>query len=209
MGDGVQEHASARPESDLVRDARAGSREAFEMLVRRHQDRVFGLLRRSVPEQDVEDIAQEAFLRAFRRIDRFRGEARFGTWLMQIAIHLAIDRARQRRRRPAEVGLREVSGEPLDAIPADPAPDPAEALVRRSEAGRLERAIAELSDADRLALLLHDQEGMSAEQVGRILKITAGALRVRLFRIRRRLRELLTAGEAREPGHSGASRRQR
>jgi RNA polymerase sigma-70 factor (ECF subfamily) len=183
-------------EAGLVRAARSGSREAFEELVRRHQSRVFALLRRSVPPDEVEDLAQEAFLRAFRRIDRFRGEARFGTWLNQIVVHLTIDRARQRHRRPPHVGLREVSGEPGDAVPADPAPDPAEASARRGRAGRLEQAIAELSEADRIALLLHDQDGMTADEVGKILAISAGALRVRLFRIRRRLRERLSLEDA-------------
>jgi RNA polymerase sigma-70 factor (ECF subfamily) len=86
------------------------------------------------------------------------------------------------------VGFAEVTGDPGDALLADPAPQPDEAHERRDREGKLTAALGRLGATDRLAILLHDQEGMSAAEVARAIGGTAGAARIRLFRARRKLR---------------------
>jgi RNA polymerase sigma-70 factor, ECF subfamily len=182
-------------ERKLLADARDGRREAMEALVRQHQDRVFAVLRRCVASDEVEDLAQEAFLRAFSQIGRFRGDARFGTWLFRIVRNLLIDCQRRRRRAPERVGLAEETGDPADAQLVDPSPSPAHALEARRLGARLTRALSQLGETDRLALILHDQEGLSAGEVARAVGGTAGAIRIRLFRVRRKVRTLMEEGE--------------
>ncbi len=190
-----------RTESDagieraLLAGARDGRREAMEELVRLHQDRVFAVLRRCVPAEDVEDLAQEAFLRAFAQIGRFRGDALFGTWLFRIMRNLLIDRHRRLRRAPERVGLAEETGNPEDARILDPAPSPEIAREQRRTAVRLADALGRLGEADRLALILHDQEGMSAAEVARAIGGSAGAVRIRLFRARRKVRTVMQEEE--------------
>jgi RNA polymerase sigma-70 factor (ECF subfamily) len=177
-----------RAEGELLDAARRGERDAMEALVLLHQDRVFTVLRRCVPDREVEDLAQEAFLRAFRHLDHFRGEARFGTWLFQVVRNLLIDRHRSRRRAPEKIGLHEETGDPADVVIADPSAGPAEAYDRRMVEERLRAALDRLAEKDRLAVLLHDQEGMSAAEVATVVGGSAGALRIRLMRARGKLR---------------------
>lgn len=167
----------------------------MEELVRLHQDRVFAVLRRCVAADEVEDIAQEAFLRAFSRIGGFRGDARFGTWLFRIVHNLLVDRQRRARRAPERVGLAEETGDPSDAQLADASPSPEDIRESRQMEARLTRALSMLGEADRLALILHDQEGLSAGEVAKALGSTAGAIRIRLFRVRRKVRGLMQEGE--------------
>jgi RNA polymerase sigma-70 factor (ECF subfamily) len=183
-----------RSEEALIEGVRQGRPEAFEGLVLRHQERVFAVLRRSVPADEVEDMAQEAFLRAYRRIGGYRGEARFETWLFAIVRNLLIDRHRRLRRAGVTIALGEETGENQRAVPVDPGPRPDEEFASRGLESCLRRALARLGEKDRLAVLLHDQEGMSADEVARVIGGSAGAVRVRLFRARRRLRAIL--GEA-------------
>jgi RNA polymerase sigma-70 factor (ECF subfamily) len=160
----------------------------MEALVLLHQDRVFAVLRRCVPYWEIEDLAQEAFLRAFGGLDRFRGEARFGTWLFQIVRNLLIDRHRSRRRAPDSVGLHEETGSATDVVLEDPAPGPEEAYDGDMLESQLRKALERLDERDRIAILLHDQEGMSAAEVATVVGGSAGALRIRLMRARRKLR---------------------
>lgn len=186
-----------RTEVELLDAARRGERKALEALVLQHQDRVFAVLRRCVPAGEVEDLAQEAFLRVFRRLDRFRGEARFGTWLFQVVHNLLIDRHRSRSRAPDRVALQEETGDPADIVLRNPDPDPAEAYDRRMLEARLRGALARLGEKDRLVVLLHDQEAMSAAEVAAVVGGSAGAVRIRLMRARGRLRGWLReTGEA-------------
>jgi RNA polymerase sigma-70 factor, ECF subfamily len=185
-----------RSEADLIEGAKRGDRDAMEALVLLHQDRVFAVLSRSVPREEVEDMAQEAFLRAFRGIDRFRGDARFGTWLFQVVRHLLIDRQRARKRRGDHVALQEETGEPKDAVLRDPRPRPDAARERRIEGRQVRAALDRLGERDRIAMILHDQEGMSGPEVASIIGGSPGALRIRLMRARGKLRMWLREGEA-------------
>jgi RNA polymerase sigma-70 factor (ECF subfamily) len=179
-------HAAAGddPERPLVARARQGDHAAFRELVDRHRDRAYGLalrVLRSAP--DAEEVAQDAFVRAWRALPSFRGEARFGTWLYAIVMRCAIDRAvslRGRRRR--EVDLDEASGQPSPAA-ADQAGE------RTLLAMRMEKMLDRLSEAQRAVVTLFYYEERSVEEVSKTLNMPTGTVKTHLSRARAALRE--------------------
>ena len=192
-----REEAPASPattpdESRLVERARGGDAEAFRDLVERYQDRVFTLARRMVGErEEAEEVAQDAFLRAWRALPRFRGDARFSTWLYRITYRRACDAAaslRSRRRRERDL-------ETAGAI-ADPAPA---AGPRGGEA--LERLIASLPEDQRASITLFYYQDRSLAEAARILGMPEGTVKTHLHRARASLRRALRREEAREIGH--------
>lgn len=182
----------------MVTRAQGGDLDAFEELVRRHEKRVYALARRMLRDpHDAEDITQQTFLSALENLDRFRGDASFGTWLMRIATHAALKVLRKR------AGLDTVSLDENTEPDADgriPRPEfvadwkeSPERLVRRRETRDLiERALAELDEKHRLVFLLRDVEGLSVRETAEILGITEANVKVRLLRARLALRERLT-----------------
>ena len=172
----------------LAREAAAGSHEAFDALVRRHQRRVVNLLLSFTGGgPDAEDLAQEVFIRAFRGIDRFRGDSTFRTWLFNIAINVA----RSHRSRLAR--LRRYwasSGENIDAErePAAPAANPEAALVQRDT---IDRALATLPSDLWVAVVLRDLHGFEYREIATMTEVPIGTVESRIFRARQRLRPLL------------------
>jgi RNA polymerase sigma-70 factor, ECF subfamily len=179
-----------RPEDrDLVQQCQNGVQSAFEELIRRHQQRVFGLvagiLRR--PE-DVEDVAQQVFLKAYLGIKRFDQRAAFSTWLYKIAVNECWDYLRKKKVRPLvyEANLSEEQVSRLDGIvslgqaPANP--------DERAEAKELlDRMLATLSERDQQLLVLKEIEGFSVQELAEILKLNVNTVKVRLFRARGRI----------------------
>jgi RNA polymerase sigma-70 factor (ECF subfamily) len=169
-------------EAALVRAARNGDREAFMQLVRAYQAGVRAYARGLLGDREAaEDVAQEAFLRAWRGIGAFRGEAAFATWLYAIARRVALDEVR----RPA--------------VPTVPVEQAAELADRRPDdpvlRGDLERALAALETAQREAFLLVVVLGLSYEEVGDMTGSPAGTVASRVFRARRRLADALRVRE--------------
>lgn len=172
---------------DLVARAKAGDLEAFEALVTRHQHRLVGFIRlmmSSAPDREgAEDVAQEAFLRAYRALGQFRGQSTFRTWLYQIATNVARTHSAKGRDR------REVQ-EPDTAHARDRASD--ENIERRVIAhDQLRRALAELPDDWRETLVLRDIEGLEYKEIAALLKIPIGTVESRIFRGRQRLKAVL------------------
>jgi RNA polymerase sigma-70 factor (ECF subfamily) len=174
---------------ELVQRAQAEDKEAFEELVRRHQHRIFavagGILRR---REDVEDIAQQVFVKAYFSLKRFDQRAAFSTWLYKITVNECWDLLRKKKVRPLvyESDLSEdqarqytVSGEIGRAVP-----DISEKLADRQ---RVERLLDGLEDRDRLMLVLKEVEGFAVEEIAEVLHLNANTVKVRLFRARRRL----------------------
>ncbi|HEX3839471.1 MAG TPA: sigma-70 family RNA polymerase sigma factor [Acidimicrobiales bacterium] len=169
---------------ELVDLARGGDRSAFEELVRVTSGDIYALaFRLSGDEQDARDIVQETYLRAYRSIRKFRGEASFSTWLYRITANCA-STARGRRRRLRQVSI---DSDPRWAdLPADPDPDAlASATVERD---RLVRALRALPLAQRTVIVLRDVYGLTHEEIATELGISGAATRVRLHRARRQLR---------------------
>jgi RNA polymerase sigma-70 factor (ECF subfamily) len=176
---------------ELVRRAQAEDKEAFEELVRRHQNRVFavagGILRR---REDVEDIAQQVFFKAYFSLKRFDQRAAFSTWLYKITVNECWDLLRKRKVRPLvyeaelseeQVRQYEASGEREARIA-----DISEQLAARQ---RVERLLDGVDERDQLMLVLKEVEGFSIEEIGQILDLNGNTVKVRLFRARRRIAE--------------------
>jgi RNA polymerase sigma-70 factor, ECF subfamily len=175
-----------RPLDDVARAAR-GDRPAFERLYRKHVDRIFSLCTRMVGDRTrAEELTQDAFVRAWEKLDQFRGDSAFGTWLHRLAVNVVLnDRQTEGRRR----GRQDDSVEDVDTI--------AHADVRASHVPGLsidlERAIAGLPPGARKVFVLHDVEGYTHDEIGEMLGVTAGGCKAQLHRARLLLREALNA----------------
>jgi RNA polymerase sigma-70 factor (ECF subfamily) len=183
-------------ETNLIRRSQAGDREAFGLLVERHQRYVYNLALRVVGNvQEAEDLAQEAFVRAWLALPNFRLQAQFRTWLFRIVTNLCYNRLPGLRRELAELGE-----DCLADLPDEPAPDldPAAGL----EAGELRRTlhqrIDELPEAYRLLVVLRYQQGLSYEEIAQAASLPLGTVKTGLFRARERLRQALQAYELQE-----------
>jgi RNA polymerase sigma factor (sigma-70 family) len=187
---------AAERESVLVERARGRDRAAFEELVRRHAERLHAVVLRFVGDpEEAREVTQEAFLRAWRGIDRFQGQSRFFTWLYRIGINEAKRRAK--RRPPA-------STRSLDDEPVPEAPDWSEAPETRLEQSdlrdALEDAIRALPVEYRAPLILRDIEGLSTAEAAEVMDLGEAAFKSRLHRarlaVRRVLDERFLEGEA-------------
>ena len=175
---------------DLASRAAAGEAAAFDVLVERWQSRVFRLVHRFFRDPtDAEDVAQDVFVKAWRAIGGYRGDAPFEHWLLRIATHACYDALRQRRRRP-ETALGQFADDPgpwLDAALWGASLEAAQAEDARRMAAALLQA---LHPRDRVVLVLMDLEGMSAADVAKATGSTRGAVKIRAMRARRALRRL-------------------
>jgi len=185
--DGAMED-SAPDEDTLVRRAQAGDQAAFRALVARHRDRAYALaLRLTGSAADAEEVAQDAFVRAWRALPAFRREARFGTWLHRIVARLALDRRVQlvaRAKREA---------------PESDAPEPAAPEPSGDENERmLASLLAELPERARAAVVLYYYEDRSVSEVARILGVPEGTIKTLLSRARVSMREAWARQEARQ-----------
>lgn len=169
----------------LVRKARNGDRSAFDLLVLKYQSRVASIISRYVYDsQEVLDLTQEAFVKAYRAIGRFRGDSAFYTWLYRIAVNTAKNYLESRGRRPqgvADVADAETfdEGSRLRDVAS-----PERHLQRDQLKEALERAIEQLPEELRSAFLLREYEGLSYDDIARILECPIGTVRSRIFRAR-------------------------
>ena len=175
-------------DGQLVQAALGGDREAFGCLVERYQDRVFNMLVRMLGNRDdARDIVQDAFVQAFVKLDSFRGDAKFYTWLYRIAINLAL--SHRRRRRPTQ--SLDASKENVGEEPMAQQPTAAHEMIERERAEQLQKALLNLNEMSRQILVLRELEGFSYEAISEILELPVGTVRSRLFRARLQLKEQL------------------
>jgi len=181
--------ATVDPDGELVTAAAAGSRDAFDELVRRHQSAMLTLARVLTGGRgDADDLAQEAFVRAWRNLPAFRGDSTFRTWLHRVAINVVrTSQAKEGRlRRLFDAGGR--SDEPFD--PPDTG-EPIETALARRQA--IDRALASLPYELRLPVTLRDLQGLEYKEIAALLKVPIGTVESRIFRARQRLRPLLAS----------------
>ena len=175
-------------EAELIARARAGEEAAERALYEAHVDRVYRLAYRFAGDADLaRDFTQDAFIRAFERLDEFRGESQFATWLHAIAASVALNGLRDlKRRRSRETDLEE--GHEVAGTVREAEPD----LKRR-----LAAAIDDLPEGYRTVFVMHDVEGYTHEEIGQVLGIEVGTSKAQLFRARGKLRIALAdfAGE--------------
>ncbi len=183
----------ATAELALIERCRKQDAEAFTRIVDAYQHRLFGFVRRMVPDpEEAADLAQETFVRAFQSISRFDGRSSVRTWLFRIAYNLCVDRSRRAGRAPAEMRLDAFFEDEEGMDLPDARWDPQGVVMDEELRSTLERAIAAMSEKLRSVLLLHDREDMSYEEIARALGIPIGTVKSRLFLARAFLQRALT-----------------
>jgi len=173
---------------ELVQRTKVGDRSAFEALVRKYQDRAYSVAYQILlHREDALDVAQEAFARAYLSIDRFRQSAGFYTWLYRILVNLAIDHTRARAR--ANPLSSDIPG--AVAVERDPTGDPGASLETRELRERIARAVASLPIHQRTAVTLREIQGLSYEEIARIMNCSIGTVMSRLYAARQKLKQIL------------------
>jgi RNA polymerase sigma-70 factor (ECF subfamily) len=181
-------------DTELVARARQGDEAAFEQLVLRHQRYVFNLAYRVLGDYtEAEDMTQEAFVRVWRGLSGFRGQARFTTWLYRIVHNLCLNRlpGLQRERLQAE---------PLEEVLADPGPSPADLFAVRDQMAFLHAQLERLPEKYRLVLTLRYLQRLSYDEIAAVLEMPMGTVKTHIHRARRLLRERLSQWEKHTTG---------
>ena len=192
------DYASAENEA-LVKAAQKGDMEAFEELVARHRDKIYGrafsMMRN---EEEAIDLSQEAWVKAWQRLGQFQGEASFVTWMTRIVINLCLDQLRKQKRMRAESieKLDEEVGGVERQMPVV-VPNPTERLERSELRARIDKALAQLSVEHRTALVMHEFEGLEYKEIAKRMGCSIGTVMSRLFYARRKMAVIL-AGLKRE-----------
>lgn len=186
--------AASGTDLELARRCRQGDAAAFEEVYRAHAGRLYSLLVRMAGSAgEAEDLLQDVFLTAHRKLGSFRGESALGTWLYRLAVNHCLDFLRGRRARMARATA---SLDEEDAAePAAPAPRLAEAISRID----LERAIAQLPDGCRTVFVLHDVEGFEHHEIGDLLGISEGTSKSQVHKARMKLRAMLSGAAVGNP----------
>jgi len=186
---------AAREDVQLVEEALSGNALSFQLLVERYQERIFALARRYTKSAvEVEDIAQDTFLKAYRRLETFQRQSSFSTWLYRIAVNTALDFLKRMGRSP----VRAVEDPELTAEPARGQAgsgvhvDAPEARLQREEIARVTHAVLEeLPEIFRTVLVLRELEQLSYQEMAEVLGISIGTVESRLFRARARFKDAL------------------
>lgn len=173
-------------EQVLVMRAQRGEQDAFRILVERYQNQTYTLALRMVSSpEDAQDVAQEAFLSAWKALPKFRMDAKFSTWLYRLTVNAATDLLRRRRENQS------LDDEQNPVVLPDSAPGPEEEAQRTERREILRRCIGQLSENHRKILLLREVSGLDYQEIGQALELTPGTVKSRLARARRELREKL------------------
>ncbi len=182
---------------EFVLLCRNGDVDAFEVLVERHQKRMLNIAYRMTDNyDDACDVVQEAFLSAFKSIKKFRGEARFSTWLTGILINHAKNRLKQMRTRSMHEGISiddpvETESGSYNMEPQSPEMPIVEQLVQKEVQAQVQNCVSSLDETSREVVILRDMQGFSYEEISHILKLPEGTVKSRLFRARDALRNCL------------------
>jgi len=172
----------------------AGEREAYRVLVERHSQYVYRLAYRMTGNnEDAEEVVQEAFLRAYQKLQQFAGNANFATWVYRIAANYAIDRLRQRksedlrREQPKRIAEGEPETDPLSDV-KDAAPSPERLAGSAQLAAKMKEALDTLTPAERTAIVMRHWDGCGIEEIAAVLKSNTSAAKNTVFRAVQKLR---------------------
>ncbi len=188
---------SAGNDKELVARVQQGDKRAFDLLVKKYQHKVFSLISRLVREPaDIADVAQDAFVKAYRALPNFRGDSAFYTWLYRIAVNTAKNHLVAQGRRPPDSDVDATEAEQYSGVDALKDVGSPERLALRDELkARVYESIEDLPEDLRSAITLREMEGMSYEEIAEVLDCPVGTVRSRIFRAReaidRNIRELL------------------
>ena len=183
-----------RSDRELIRECRKGNKDAFRELVERYQRKILSVAVGMLHNQDdALEVTQEAFVKAYGNLDRFKGESSFYTWLYRIVVNLAIDR-RRRERRHGTVAIedRPGGGEDLEAdLPEQRLIDPYQRTESRQLGDRLRAAIDELTPDQKAVILLREVEGLSYDEISQVMQCPKGTVMSRLHYARKALQDKL------------------
>jgi RNA polymerase sigma-70 factor (ECF subfamily) len=170
----------------LVKRVQKGDKGAFDLLVLKYQHKIVNLVMRYVRDPETAlDITQEAFIKAYRALPRFRGDSAFYTWMYRIAVNTAKNHLAAQRRRPMDVELDLQDPEQYDLHAKLKETDTPEGVTLRNELKEtVERAIAALPEDLRTAIILRELDGMSYEEIAQTMECPVGTVRSRIFRAR-------------------------
>lgn len=171
---------------ELAARCLAGDRDAFEGLYRQHADRLYNLAYRMAGSADAEDLLQDVFLQAYRKLGTYKGESSLGTWLYRLTVNLCLDHLRSRQGKMAQV-----TGS-IDEEDADPVVSPERPEEANAARLDLAQAIATLPPSYRAAFVLHDVEGYQHDEIAKLLGIAEGSSKSLLHKARMRLRRVLS-----------------
>src|SRR2546425_4793655 len=183
------------PETELVKRARQGELAAYDELVRRYQERIYATIYHMTSNhEDANDLAQEAFVKAFQALKSFKGGSSFYTWVYRIAVNKTINFLKQRKNK-AQMSLDDIDfnaehDPDLVALISDKTPRREVNLAELQE--KLNAAMRKLSEVHRLVVTLHDVQGLSHEEIGEIMDCNTGTVRSRLFYARQQLQAYLS-----------------
>ncbi|MDP6038361.1 MAG: sigma-70 family RNA polymerase sigma factor [Candidatus Latescibacteria bacterium] len=192
MRDNKSSNFSDTEDLQIVAKVLDGNTGAFSNLVRRHHERVFNTAFGLVGDLDeADDLAQEAFIKVFRSLKRFRGQSLFSTWLYRIAVNCCLDFLKSKHRR-STASLDEHQGiQDFPQIWRENSEDADVSVQRRELQEILELALDKLPEEYRVTFVLREIEGMAYEEIAELLKCSVGTVKSRLFRGRAKLRESL------------------
>jgi len=181
-----------RSDAELVRLTRQGDRDAFQELVERYQRKIYTMLLGMLRDHETAwEASQETFLKALRSLEHFKGEASFYTWLYRIAVNVAIDLQRREAHRPI-VGVADETVEAQETVQeALHREDPFRHVHHRELGARVRAAIEQLTPEHRAAILLREVEGLSYEEISRVMGCAKGTVMSRLHYARKKLQALL------------------
>lgn len=185
-----------RRDRAFVERCQRGDQAAFEGLVQRYQDKVYNFVCRMIEDPDeAEDVTQEVFVKAYRSLPKFRGQASFQTWIYRIASNLCIDRHRHRERSPQVVRSLDAPLEGHDGEMEFEVPDwqynPESSFLSQELREEVHQALASLSEKLRLVVVMYDMQGLTYEEIAQVLRCPVGTVKSRLFNARAALREAL------------------
>ena len=203
--DVVSPAVTALPDTEVVRRVRAGEHALFEILMRRHNQRVYRVVRAVVKDEaDVEDVMQQAYISVFTHLHQFEGRSQFSTWLIRIALHEAFGRRRQVQRSasvaPIRSNVEDDRGDFMDTL-TSPHADPEREAYAQELRHLLEAAVDTLPETYRTVFMLRDIEGLNTSEPGGGLGLGDEAVKTRLHRARAMIRRAMTM----RIGHAAAT----
>jgi RNA polymerase sigma-70 factor (ECF subfamily) len=193
---GASRESSREADIEMIRAVRDGHSTAYQGLVEKYQSRIYNLIYGMVRNrEDARDLTQDAFVKAYQKLDSFRLEASFYTWMYRIASNVSIDFIRKAKRRGTtefdeSIAVKESDGAIADSHHVD---SPSKELERKQLYGNIMSALQKLPEDQRQAVLLRELEGFSYKEISDIMGIPEGTVMSRLFYARKRLQQLLSS----------------
>ncbi len=179
-------------EKELIKRAKNNDLSAFEELIKMHEKTVYNIALKVMGNQhDASDAAQEAFIKMFKNIKKFRGDSKFSTWVYRIAHNVALDMLRKNSKKTVSIDENYEDGENPILNIADPSPSPEQSVIDKEKMQILKNAIDSLPTVSKTAIMLRDINGLSYEEIAKIQNCSLGTVKSRINRARIQLKEII------------------